>query len=370
MENIRQYLLLRSIKHVGDTAVIKLLDKFSTLEQVFNKNIEELGSAKLSQRQAEAIFKKDFDENSVDKELELIEKHKINIILYESESFPILLKQISSAPALLYQYGNIDVLNKPSIGIVGARKASMAAKELTKKLSRDLAESGFNIVSGFASGIDISAHTSAIEKGTTTAVLGNGILNIYPQSNRKYLKKIIDNGSIITEFSMNTMPDAHNFPRRNRIISGLSYGTVIIEAAPKSGSLITAKYALEQNREVFAVPAWPGNFQNATNKLIKDGAILVENYLDIVEALSHLLAPMKVVDKESNDNNITFDSEIRNRIYSHLTISAQNIDDLLSEIDLPIEQLMVELAEMEMEDYISLDIDGKYSIKNYPSKID
>jgi DNA processing protein len=360
----KNYLILKNIKNIGDNTIIKIVESIQSLEHVFELDSSELKEIGLNKNQIESILNKNYDKRFIEEELTLIEKHKINIITYESELYPELLKETPSAPAYFYHYGKFDTLKKPAIGIVGARNASRISKEFTKQLASDLAEVGFNVVSGFAYGIDISAHIGAIQKGETTAVLGNGFLTTYPQENRKYLKSIIENGCLLSEFSMKTPPDAHNFPQRNRIISGLSFGTVVIEAAQKSGSLITARYALEQNREVFAVPTHPNNLNNATNKLIKDGAILTENYLDIVEALSYLLKPTKIVDKVINHNNITLDSKSKKLIYQSLSISEKSIDELHSDTNLPIDDLMVELTEMEMENYIFLNFNGKYALRN------
>ena len=163
---------------------------------------------------------------------------------------------------------------------------------------------------------------------------------------------------------MNEEPEAHNFPKRNRIISGMSYGVIVVEAAKKSGSLITAKYAVEQNREVFAVPAHPENFQNATNNLIKEGAILTDSYKDVVDTLIRVLSPIKTVDKGLIGNNIDFKSDMQKRIYELLSVEPASADYLGSRLTLPINKLLNELADMELSDIISLENDGKYYLTN------
>lgn len=363
METIRNYLLLKEFKHIGDGAVIKLVEHFASLKGIFKRSEKELKQAGLSDRQIESLHTSKPDEKWIDEELELIQKHQMNMISYESDHYPAMLRETAGSPSLLYHYGQMEPLQAPAIGIVGARQASTHAQRFTHKLAADLAEAGLNVVSGFAAGIDINAHLGALKKGTTTAVMGNGFLNIYPPSNKKFVKKIIQNGCFITEFPMKTTPDSNNFPRRNRIISGLSHGIVVVEAAPKSGSLITAKYALDQNREVFAVPAWPETFHNATNDLIRKGATLVENYLDIIEELTHLSQPMKVVDKDINDNNMSFDSEIKKQIYQQLLKEHLTLDELHHNMKTSINILMAETAEMEMEDFIVKDLNGKYSAR-------
>ena len=364
IDKLTAYLLLKTIDGVSDRSIIRLVDFFDDITKVFNKSESDFKDCNIKPSQIESILLKKYDEKRVEEEIELIKNHKIEILYYDSENYPSLLKEISSPPVLLYSYGNFETFEKPSVAIVGARNASNQALNFTSKLSEDLGESGFNIVSGFASGIDIKSHLGAIKKGFTTCVLGNGFLQIYPKENKKYLNEILKKGCIITEFSMNTKPEAHNFPRRNRIISGMSLGVIVVEAAVKSGSLITAKYALEQNREVFAVPTHPFNFQNATNKLIKDGAVMVENYQDVVETLIHHLSHIKTVDKDCNGNNIDFKSDMQKRIYDLLSVEPVSADYLGIKLSLPINRILNELAEMELSDIIALENDGKYYLIN------
>ncbi len=363
MDKLTAYLLLKSINGISDKTIVKLINFFGDITNIFEKNKSDFTGIELTNSQINSISDKKFNTELVENELELIKKHKIKTIFYDSDIYPALLKEIDSPPILLYGYGNFEALQKPSIAIVGARKASTQSQNFTFKLAKDLAEAGFNIVSGFASGIDIKAHLGAIEKGFTTCVLGNGFLKLYPKENRKHLPKILENGCILTEYSMNTEPDAHNFPKRNRIISGLSHGVIVVEAASKSGSLITAKYAIEQNREVFAVPTHPDNFQNATNKLIKEGAVLTENYKDVVETLIQVLSQIKTVDKDFNGNNIDFESDIQKKIYELLSVESASADYIGGQLGLPINEVLNELADMELSDIISLENNGKYYLK-------
>jgi DNA processing protein len=359
-DKLMSCLLLKSIKGISDKVIIKLMKNLDNIVDIFKKSETELKEFGLTYAQIESILSKKYDEQAVEKELSLIKEHKINIIFYDDEIYPALLREIEFPPAFLYCYGNLESIKRPSIAIVGSRKASIQAQNFTFKLAKDLGELGFNIVSGYASGIDIKAHLGSIEKGYTTCILGNGFLKLYPKENRKYLKDILERGCLLTEFPMNAEPDAHNFPRRNRIISGMSHGVIVIEAAAKSGSLITAKYAMEQNREVFAVPTFPDNFQNATNSLIKEGAILIENYKDVVENLVHIISSIKTVDKDANGNNIDFESDTQKRIFELLSIEAASADYLGMKLGLTISEILNELADLELSDIISLSGDGKY----------
>lgn len=212
---------------------------------------------------------------------------KIEEISIESKEYPEQLREIYDAPLKLYVLGNKEILKQSSIAIVGARKATEYGKKIAIQFSKDLSKNGINIISGLALGIDTCAHLGALQatsKGKTIAVLGSGLDAIYPKQNVELAKQIIKNGGcIISEYPLGAKPEKQHFPQRNRIISGLSKGVLIVEASEKSGSLITADFALEQGREVFAVP---GNISSSTsvgtNNLIKQGAKLVTNYEDIL----------------------------------------------------------------------------------------
>ena len=207
--------------------------------------------------------------------------------------YPPLLRQIPDPPPFLYVKGSLGhSAHAPCIAVVGSRNATPYGRSITRSLCEDLAQAGLTIVSGMARGIDTEAHEGALAvEGKTIAVLGSGLENIYPAANLKLFHRIAEAGAVISEFSLDTEPDAHNFPRRNRIISGMSLGTVVVEATRKSGSLITARLAAEQNREVFAVPGSIESFKSrGTHALIKQGAKLVEHISDIIEEISHMLA--------------------------------------------------------------------------------
>ena len=216
------------------------------------------------------------------------------IIPITSLDYPQQLKQISSAPPLLYSLGQTDNLHLPQIAIVGSRRMTRGGENNALQWSRFLANSGFTITSGLALGVDGCAHRGALEatNGKTVAVMATGIDSIYPQRHRQLAEQILDSGgTLVTEFHPNEKPLPTHFPRRNRIISGLSLGVLVVEAAVKSGSLITARYALEQNREVFAIPGSIHNPQSrGCHLLIKEGAQLVESGDDIIAELGGAMA--------------------------------------------------------------------------------
>ena len=220
-------------------------------------------------------------------ELELIEQHQCHIVTFNDESYPPLLKQIHDPPALLYIIGEFLIQDTPSIAIVGSRSPTEYGKTTSQQLSYQLAERGMTVVSGFARGIDTCVHRGALEAGgRTIAVFGCGLSIIYPETNRALAAEIIESGALISEFPMTMPPRGKNFPRRNRVISGLTLGTLVVEASDRSGSLITARHAAEQGREVFAVPGQIfSNVSRGTHSLINQGATLINSVDDLLDAL-------------------------------------------------------------------------------------
>ncbi len=219
------------------------------------------------------------------------ERRKMKVINKEDKNYPKGLLTISDPPEKLFVLGNEEILNKFGLAIVGSRNCTSYGENIAKSLAYNLSKYKINVISGMAKGIDSAAHIGAIiGKGKTIAVLGSGFNHIYPEENIELLKKIIKSGGVvITEYSEDVLPIPKNFPKRNRIISGLSQGVIVVEAGKRSGSLITAEIALDEGKEVFAIP---GNVTSKTSKgtngLIKDGAKLVENVIDILEEYSSL----------------------------------------------------------------------------------
>ena len=220
-------------------------------------------------------------------ELELIEQHQCHIVTINDAAYPTLLKQISDPPVLLYIIGEFPLQNAPSIAIVGSRSPTEYGKTTSQQLSYQLAERGITVVSGFARGIDTCVHRGALEGGgRTVAVFGCGLSIIYPETNRTLAAEIIESGALISEFPMTMPPRGSNFPRRNRVISGLTLGTLVVEASERSGSLITARHAADQGREVFAVPGQIfSNVSRGTHSLINQGATLINSVDDLLDAL-------------------------------------------------------------------------------------
>jgi DNA processing protein len=284
--DLRYWLALKFTEGVGNVGIRNLLSAFGTAAAVFRASPEDLKRVQgINARAARNIlaFK---DWRRVDRELDIASKKNVSIITAKDVLFPRYLLNIYDYPAVLYLRGTLrkDDIN---VAVVGSRVASTYGKYTTERLSRELALRGITVVSGLARGIDAAAHRGALlAKGRTIAVLGSGIDVIYPPEHRELFERIAERGAVISEFAFETPPNAPNFPARNRIISGMSLGVVVVEAGDRSGSLITARTALEQGREVFAVPgSIDASGSRGTHKLIRQGAKLIEGIHDILEEI-------------------------------------------------------------------------------------
>jgi DNA processing protein len=282
------WIALNMTPGVGPRAATKLLERFGSAEAVFHARRAELESLRLSPITIESIIKREFEEKAKG-ELERVKVLGGDILILDDGSYPDCLREIDDPPPVLYVKGDWQAcFEQPCVGVIGSRKCSTYGENASEMLSRDLASRGVTVVSGLARGIDTAAHRGAIRgQGRTIAVMGTGIDNVYPKENRKLTEEIVESGGcLVTQFPLETPPIKDNFPYRNRIISGLSLGVLIVEASERSGSLITARLAAEQNREVMAVP---GNITSGnsfgTNYLIKSGAKLVQQWQDVVAEL-------------------------------------------------------------------------------------
>jgi DNA protecting protein DprA len=285
---MKAWISLNMTPWIGPRAATKLLERFGSAEGVFHARRGELEALRLKPETVESILKREFHEKA-DEELQNVKNLGGDILILDDGSYPYLLREIADPPITLYVKGDWQAcFDAPCVAVVGSRRCSTYGENASLMLARDLAERGICIVSGLARGIDSAAHRGAIEaKGRTIAVLGTGIDNVYPKENAKLVEKILDSGgAIVSQFPLGTPPLKDNFPYRNRIISGLSLGVLLVEASERSGSLITARLAAEQNREIFAVP---GNITSrnsfGTNYLIKSGAKLVQQWQDVVAEL-------------------------------------------------------------------------------------
>ena len=292
------WLALKMIPNLGNITYKHLLDKFGDPTEVFTAKLNDLMEVEgIRAETARRIVSRAWEGNP-ENELLGLKKNGARLITISDSSYPKDLREIHDPPPLLYLKGNDIPKGKTMVAVIGSRNPSHYGLKVTEEICQGLARREIIVVSGMARGIDSAAHWGCLSrKGFTIAVLGSGIDIIYPESNSKLFNYIIEKGSVITEFPLGTPPEAKNFPIRNRIISGLSKGVVVIEASKRSGSLITASLALEQGREVLAVPGSIESFKSTgTHLLIKQGAKLVENADDILEELGLNYPYFKEVD--------------------------------------------------------------------------
>jgi len=281
------WFLLKSVPGIGNHLFKRLIDRFGSPERAFQaaeqdfQVIEGMNQALVRRIKSHRLHP------SVRQDMALAAQKGVRIVTMTDPDYPALLLQIPDPPPFLYVRGKLESQCK-AVAVVGSRIATRYGLSMAARLSAELAACGVTVVSGMARGIDTAAHEGALQSGgRTVAVLGSGLEKVYPAENRKLFQTIVRNGAVLSEFPMLTKPEPHNFPIRNRIISGMSYGTVIVEASKKSGSLITARLAAEQNREVFAVPGSVQSFKSiGTHTLIKQGAKLVENAQDVLEEIA------------------------------------------------------------------------------------
>jgi len=288
MERLLPWFSLKSVPGIGNLLFKRLIDRFDSPQRVFNASTADLLEVNgMSRRLAAAIHGHRTPE-TVKKDLDLVFAKSYRVVTQTDALYPPLLREIPDPPPFLYVYGGLDA-GTGNIAVVGSRHATHYGIATAKRLSANLAAMGLTVVSGMALGIDTAAHEGALAAGKRTiAVLGSGLEKVYPTQNRNLFHRIAENGAVISEFPMLTEPEAHNFPIRNRVISGMSLGCVVVEATRRSGSLITARLAAEQNREVFAIPGSIQSFNSTgTHTLIKQGAKLVEHAGDIMEEIAH-----------------------------------------------------------------------------------
>jgi DNA processing protein len=302
MSDLKYWIALTEVQDVGPVTARKLLAVYKNPEAIFKASFNELSGIKgIGQKKAKDI-KKYNSWAKIDKQFETLEKNHAHIITLKNSDYPELLKNLPDAPIILYARGTIIAEDKFAIAVVGSRKPTSYGQYAVEKLSSELSSAGFTIVSGLARGIDTLAHVSAVKSGGRTfGVLGSGIDVPYPPENKALMDKIANSGCVMSEFPPGTKPNKENFPRRNRLISGLSLGVLVVEATADSGSLITAGLAIDQGREVFAVP---GNINSSnsggTNQLIKQGAKTVQSANDIIEELAPVLKGFINMKQKSN----------------------------------------------------------------------
>tara|TARA_B100000315_G_scaffold156954_1_gene145496 strand:+ start:5580 stop:6683 length:1104 start_codon:yes stop_codon:yes gene_type:complete len=349
------WLALNMVPGIGRKLYHRLINHFHSPEKVFQApNSQLLQIEGMGENLVKAITSFKLDE-VIEREKKLVELNRASILTFQDNIYPENLKKIYDPPPVLYMKGSIAKMDNVAVAIVGTRIPSRYGKLVTEKISAELAKRGVTIISGMASGIDSIAHRSAIAaRGRTLAVFGCGVNMTYPTENINLKEMIIENGAVLSEFPMNTRPERTNFPMRNRIISGLSLGTIVIEAAEKSGALITSDFALEQGKDVFAVP---GNINSpkskGTNRLIKMGAKLVESADDIIEEFPYEVKMLlQTVSKQKEKTDLPELSVDEKKIYSLLSEEETHIDTLIQESNMPSQKVSALLIQMELKDVI------------------
>ncbi|MCG8613164.1 MAG: DNA-processing protein DprA [Pseudomonadales bacterium] len=379
------WLFFSLLKGVGPRKISRLLSEFSTLTEVVNADRSRLRQLGLNSEQISAV-----DDFVCAREPELYRQHRdriqtwlqhpLNTLLHQKHpDYPAQLLQIYDAPLVLFAVGDCTRLMLPQLAMVGSRRASPAGLDAAYHFARELSRGGITITSGFAYGIDTRAHQGALlGSGGTIAVLGTGADVCYPAQNRKLFDTLPENGVIVSEFPLGTAPQARQFPKRNRLISGLAAGVLVVEASLKSGSLITARTALEQNREVFALP---GSIQNPMAKgchqLIKQGAKLVDDVYDILDNWQSLFSfqiqlcqsrPLARIESDHSaapkleSTPAKSQGDLTEREQALLNVMGYDIeipDQLIARASAPAHEVMQDLVMLELKDYIE-SVSGGY----------
>jgi DNA processing protein len=344
----RDWLRLIASENVGPITFRQLINRFGSASEALKALPE------LARRGGLARAIRIYPEADAERDLQRIEALGARLVAYGENDYPPLLREIDSAPPLLCLKGDTSLLTLPGIAVVGARNASALGRKFARQLAAELGKAGHLIVSGLARGIDTAAHEAALSLGTA-AVLAGGIDIIYPPENEELYRSIGERGVLIAECLPGTVPKAEHFPRRNRLIAGMCYGTLVVEAALRSGSLITARMALEQGREVFAVPGSPLDPRaGGTNKLLREGATLITSAADVIEAVQPMLGrPINVNDEMMREEDEMAGGYVasgreRDQIIELLGAAPVEVDDLIRESKLKPSLVIAILLELEL----------------------
>jgi DNA processing protein len=362
---MKYWLAINKIENVGPVTVKRLWEGFGSIEKAWKAGKEDIFRIEGINRKAAQAFAENRDKIDLEAELETARKADVKILTLENDEYPVNLINIYDPPPVIYVKGQLPKIQEKSVAIVGTRKASRYGNETARKLAYELATLGFTIVSGMASGIDTAAHKGALEAGgKTLAVFGCGVDVIFPSENRNLSEQIKNSGALISEFPMGAKPDKGSFPRRNRVISGLSLGVIVVEGHYDSGAMITAKYAVDQGREVFAVP---GNVELDQSKgphwLIKNGAKLVESVDDVLEEFNMVKPgprPEAIGQRQKDYSNL---SEEEQEIVKVLSLEPKYIDSVSQESGLSTPQVSSLLMMLEVKKIIR-QLPGKMFILN------
>ena len=352
-EDVSDWIALNMVPGVGGAHFRRLVNFFGSPGAVLKASLQDLNRIRgLTPAVCQSIVDHR-DRLPVERELEIVERRGCKIITIQDESYPANLKAIYDPPQLLYVKSDLLPADSLALSIVGTRSATDYGRAVAEQIGSQLAARGVTVISGMAYGIDTAAHTGALNGGgRTIAVMGNGLDVVYPARNLRLLEKIVDSGAAISEFPMGMKPLRNNFPRRNRVLSGMSLGTLVVEAPKRSGALITAGYALNQGREVFAVPGRiDSEASGGTHDLIKQGAKLVESVEDILEELpEHALEPFTKEDVDIAEERMELQlSDDEKAVWKVTSSSSIHIDDISRQSGLPPYKVSAALVMLELK---------------------
>lgn len=345
-EELKYLVSFSRIPGIGPVKLARLQEYFSSLENAWKAPLNELEKAGLDAKSAEtiAVSRPRIDPET---EMERLQQYRVKVLTCESPEYPWRLKEIYDPPPVLYVRGELLPEDEVCLAVVGTRRATIYGRHVTEEIVADLARNGVTIISGLARGIDSIAHRAALEAGgRTIAVFGCGLDIVYPAENARLARNIMEHGALVSEYPLGTKPKADNFPRRNRIMSGMSLGVLVVEAGESSGAMITAEQALEQDREVFAVPgSILSPASRGTNRLIKEcRAKLVQNYIDILEELNLTIIPRQMEMKE-----FVAADETESCLLKQLSHEPTHIDDICRSSGLGAAVVSSTLAMMELK---------------------
>lgn len=353
MDNIAFLLACNRIPNLGPRTIARCRKIWPDLADLFRANTKELQALGLSEQISLAI--KEFDFSEIDADLTWMAKPDQHILILGSAQYPSLLTEIDDPPPILYAKGQLDCLSQPRIGIVGTRNPSASGAGTAWRFAHDLTQAGMTIVSGLALGIDAQAHSGCLAaKGKTIAVVGTGVDVVYPRRHRTLAQQIADTGLILSEFPLSSLPIANHFPRRNRIISGLSSALLVVEAALRSGSLITARFAMEQNRDVFAIPGSIYHPQaSGCLRLLQQGACLVTTPQELYDEM-HL-------GSAQFSKNISIFPEIcdNTMFLQHIGFEVTTVDQIIERSGCNIDEVLCKIVELELQGWIQI-VPGGY----------
>lgn len=362
MKTLGYWVGFNNVRGIGPLRLRALLDTYGSIERAWHASADQLRSVGLDSRSVRNLIETRSRIN-LEQELERIQAAGAHVLTWESPDYPRLLLETHAPPPVLYVKGELREQDAWAVAVVGTRRASTYGREVTRRLAGALARHGITVVSGMARGIDGVAHRAALEAGgRTIAVFGCGIDHIYPAEHRKLAQQIAAHGALVSDYPLGTPPEGRNFPPRNRIISGLSLGVLVTNAGKSSGALITADFAAEQGRDVFAVPGsvlTQGSV--GPNRLIQDGAKLVTRAEDIMEELN-----LTMVAEQREARQVLPEDATEAALLEHLSGDPTHVDDLQQQIDLPISQVTSTLAMMELKGMVRQVGGMKYVVAREP----